>query len=116
VPAGGQSSSKATPADGTIAGEKATPAAPQAANGNQQPSAGNTQDAPSFMVQIAAVSTQEIADMEVAALKKDGYNVVIRHEPQDQLLHIQVGPFANRKDAEAMRLNVLAHGFNAIVK
>jgi len=68
------------------------------------------------MVQIAAVSSQEIADIEVAALKKDGYDVVIRHEPQDQLLHIQVGPFANRKDAEAMRANVLAHGFNAIVK
>ena len=69
-----------------------------------------------FMVQIAAVSTQEIADIELAALKKYNYPVVIRHEPTDQLLHIQIGPFATRKDAEAMRQNVLAHGFNAIVK
>jgi cell division septation protein DedD len=117
APAAAQTSSKATPTDGTATGgDKTTPAAPQAANGNQPPPAGNTQGATSFMVQIAAVSTQEIAEMEIAALKKDGYDVVIRHEPQDQLLHIQIGPFANRKDAEAMRLNVLAHGFNAIVK
>jgi DedD protein len=115
-PAAPQTSSKATPADGTVAGDKTAPAALPPTGSNQQPVAGNTQGAPSFMVQIAAVSTQEIADMEVAALKKDGYDVVIRHEPQDQLLHIQIGPFSNRKDAEAMRQNVLAHGFNAIVK
>jgi cell division protein FtsN len=42
--------------------------------------------------------------------------VVVRHEPQDQLLHIQIGPFATRKDAETMRQRVLADGFNAIVK
>jgi DedD protein len=85
-----------------------------------QPSATGTQPAISptgtFMVQIAAVSSQDIADIETAALKKYGYDVVVRHEPQDQLLHVQIGPFATRKDAEAMRQNVLAHGFNAIVK
>jgi len=99
----------ATPANATTAIGNPPTSTPQPATGNQQPATG-------FMVQIAAVSSQEIADIEVAALKKDGYDVVIRHEPQDQLLHIQVGPFANRKDAEAMRANVLAHGFNAIVK
>ncbi|MDP9040304.1 MAG: SPOR domain-containing protein [Acidobacteriota bacterium] len=75
------------------------------------PSPGGT-----FMVQIAAVSTQEIADIELAALKKYNYPVVVRHEPADQLLHIQLGPYATRKDAEAMRQNVQSHGFNAIVK
>ena len=50
------------------------------------------------------------------ALKKDGYAVVVRHEPQDKLLHVQIGPFTDRKDAEAMRARVLADGFNAIVK
>jgi cell division septation protein DedD len=67
-------------------------------------------------VQIAAVSSQEIADIEVAALKKDGYAVVVRHEPQDKLLHVQIGPFTEKKSAEAMRQKVLADGFNAIVK
>jgi cell division septation protein DedD len=70
----------------------------------------------SFMVQVAAVSSQEIADIEVSALKKDGYNVVIRHEATDKLLHVQIGPFADRKEAEAMRQKVIADGFNAIVK
>jgi cell division septation protein DedD len=85
-----------------------------------QPSTTGSQPAISptgtFMVQIAAVSSQDIADIETTALKKYGYDVVVRHEPQDQLLHVQIGPFATRKDAEAMRQNVLAHGFNAIVK
>jgi DedD protein len=104
----------ATPADAIIVGDKlggekslaARPATPQPA----------TTPAGAFMVQIAAVSTQDIADIEVTALKKYGFDVVVRHEPQDQLLHIQVGPYATRKDAEAMRQTILAHGFNAIVK
>jgi DedD protein len=97
-----------TPADAMIAGDK-----PIASN---QPAPPAISPGGTFMVQIAAVSSQEIADIEVAALKKYDYDVVIRHEPQDQLLHIQIGPFATRKDADAMRANVQAHGFNAIVK
>jgi cell division septation protein DedD len=68
------------------------------------------------MVQVAAVSSQDIADIEVSALKKDGYNVVVRHEPQDKLLHVQIGPFTDRKAADEMRKRVQADGFNAIVK
>jgi cell division septation protein DedD len=49
-------------------------------------------------------------------LKKRGYSVSIRHEPQDKLLHVQIGPFASKKDAEAMRQKLLADGYNAIVK
>jgi len=70
----------------------------------------------SAVVQVAAVSHQEDADMLMAALKKHGYTVAIRQEPQDKLLHVQVGPFANKKDAEAMRQRLLADGYNAIVK
>ena len=81
-----------------------------------QPATGNPQPATSFMVQVAAVSTQDVADIEVAALKKQGFDVVVRHEPQDKLLHVQIGPFPDRKSAEAMRQRVLAGGFNAIVK
>jgi cell division protein FtsN len=45
-----------------------------------------------------------------------GYAVAIHTEPQDKYLHVQVGPFASKKDAEAMRQKLLADGFNAIVK
>ncbi len=68
------------------------------------------------IVQIAAVSHQEDADLLVTTLKRRGYNVAVRTEPQDKLLHVQVGPFASHKDAEAMRQKLLADGFNAIVK
>jgi cell division septation protein DedD len=68
------------------------------------------------IVQVAAVSHQEDADVLASALKKHGYAVAIRQEPQDKLLHVQVGPFTNKKDAEAMRQRLLADGYNAIVK
>lgn len=70
----------------------------------------------SAVVQVAAVSHQEDADVLMSALRKHGYNVAVRQEPQDKLLHVQVGPFANKKDAEAMRQRLLADGYNAIVK
>jgi DedD protein len=70
----------------------------------------------SFVVQIAAVSHQEDADLLVGALRSKGYSVAAHAEPGDRLLHIQVGPFNNRRDAEAMRQRLLADGYNAIVK
>jgi DedD protein len=70
----------------------------------------------SIVVQVAAVSHQEDADLLVAALKRKGYAVVARTAPQDKLLHIQVGPFASKKDAEVMRQRLLVDGYNAIVK
>ncbi len=68
------------------------------------------------MVQVAAVSHQEDADLLLSALRNRGYAVFIRQEPQDHLLHVQVGPFATRKDADTMRQRLLADGYNAIVK
>ncbi len=69
-----------------------------------------------FTVQVAAVSHQEDADSLIAALKRKNYSVNARTEPQDHLIHIQIGPFASKKDADAMRLRLLADGYNAIVK
>jgi cell division septation protein DedD len=68
------------------------------------------------MVQIAAVSHQEDADVLVSALRKRGYAVTARRQPADSLIHVQVGPFANRNDAEAMRQKLLNDGYNAIVQ
>lgn len=68
------------------------------------------------IVQIAAVSHQEDADVLVTALKRRGYSVTVRHEPQDKLLHVQIGPFATKKEADAMRQRLQADGYNAIVK
>jgi len=108
-----------TPAQPAAAPE-ALPIAPRPAPAQAAtpPSVGTTpgNTTGSFMVQVAAVSSQEIADIEVSALKKDGYNVMVRREPQDKLLHVQIGPFSDRKAADDMRKRVQADGFNAIVK
>jgi DedD protein len=69
-----------------------------------------------IMVQIAAVSHPEDADVLVGALRKRGYAVAARRDPADGLLHVQVGPFANRNDAFAMRQKLLNDGYNAIVQ
>lgn len=74
------------------------------------------QPAGQFMVQVAAVSNQDVADILLSTLRKKGYDVAVHHEPQDKLLHVQIGPFIDRKQAEAMRQRVLADGFNAIIK
>ncbi len=103
------SKNAATAADGMIVGDKP----PQPASTNQPPA---ISPSGTIMVQIAAVSSQDVADILLASLRKKGYSVSVRHEPQDKLLHIQIGPFANRKDAEAIQQRVLADGFNAIVK
>lgn len=68
------------------------------------------------MVQIAAVARREDADVLVAALRQRGYGVVVRNEPQDKLLHVQVGPFADRNQASAMKQKLLSDGYNAIIK
>jgi DedD protein len=68
------------------------------------------------IVQIAAVSHHEDADVLISALSRRGYDVTIRQEPQDKLFHVQIGPFATRKEADAMRQRLLADGYNAIVK
>ncbi len=67
------------------------------------------------VVQVAAVSHQEDAELISNSLRHRGYTVNIRNEP-DHLLHVQVGPFTNRKDAEAMKARLLADGFNAYIK
>jgi DedD protein len=71
----------------------------------------------SSVVQVAAMSHQEDADVVAVDLKRRGYTVAIRHEPQDKLFHVQIGPFANKKEADAMRQHLQTDGYNsAIVK
>jgi cell division septation protein DedD len=91
-------------------------AADRPATSAPQPATSNPQPETSYVVQVAAVSSQDVADILTSSLQKKGYTVAVRHEPQDKLLHVQIGPFTDKKDAEAMRARVLADGFNAIVK
>ena len=71
----------------------------------------------SFFVQVAAVSHPEDAKFVVSALRAKGYPAAARTEPQDKLLHIQVGPYASRKDADLVKQHLSADGYaNPIVK
>ena len=69
-------------------------------------------------VQIAAISVthRDDAEMLLGALRRKGYAASIRPGAQDQLLHVQVGPMPNKKEADAMRQRLIGDGYNAIVK
>ena len=68
------------------------------------------------MVQVAAVSHQEDADLLVGALRARGYAVAARPGSGDSLIHVQVGPFSSKPTAEAMRQKLMADGYNAMLK
>ncbi|MGD0415644.1 MAG: SPOR domain-containing protein [Terriglobales bacterium] len=70
-----------------------------------------------YYVQVAAVSRQEDADALVEALKKKQYPAFTLNNPAaDKFYHVQVGPYAELKDAEAMRTRLISDGYNPIVK
>ena len=92
-----------------------TTAAPAAAAVAPAVSAG-APATPSVYVQISAVSHQEDAQLLLTALKRRGYDATVRHSAQDQLLHVQLGPFATKKDADAVKQRLSADGYNAILK
>ena len=102
---------------------QARPAIPQQGNGAETAGApqGNPQvrsalpQGPALMVQVAAVSHQEDANVLVAALRRHGYAVTMRREPGDGLIHVQIGPFFNRNEANAMSQRLLGDGYNANV-
>ncbi len=71
---------------------------------------------PGYMVQVAAVSKQEDADALVAALQKKQYPVFSATMPADKLFHVQVGPFPDLAQAEAMKAKLVSDGYNPIVK
>lgn len=69
-----------------------------------------------WVVQVAAVSQAEDADVLLTALRRRGYAVSVRHDPADNLMHVQVGPFATHTDAANMRQRLLNDGYNAIIQ
>jgi len=70
-----------------------------------------------YYVQVAAVSRQEDAEALVEALKKKQYPAFTANNPSaDKFYHVQVGPYADLKDAEAMRARLIGDGYNPIVK
>lgn len=90
------------------------------ASGSSSPSTATTPEAPAaagqFIVQVAAVSHQEDAELLVSALRAKGYPVSAHTVPQDKFFHIQVGPFPSLQDANAAKQRLLADGYQPIIK
>lgn len=70
-----------------------------------------------YFVQVAAVSKQEDAEALVDALKKKEYPAfVAAAASSDKLFRVQLGPFADVKDAEGMRTKLIGDGYSPILK
>jgi cell division septation protein DedD len=69
-----------------------------------------------YYVQVAAVSKPEDAEALVDALKKKQYPAFSTNTPTDKLIHVQVGPYGDIKDAEVMRAKLVSDGYNPIMK
>jgi DedD protein len=95
-----------------------------AAPANATPAAAGTADATTtlptgaaYFVQVAAVSKQEDADALVDALKKKQYPAFVAAQSAvDKLFRVQLGPYTDVKDAEAMRTKLISYGYSPILK
>jgi DedD protein len=104
-------------AAGTGSTPSASTAAPDQSASSAQPGAGGqAQPGSSYFVQVAAVSKQEDAEALVDSLKGRQYQAFIADPSPDKLFHVQVGPFTEVKDAEAMRTRLVNDGYNPILK
>jgi DedD protein len=76
-----------------------------------------TPPANAYYVQVAAVTRQEDADALVEALKKKQYPAFSTNNPSvDKYFRVQVGPYADIKDAELTRGRLIGDGYNPILK
>jgi DedD protein len=102
----------------------AVAATPTSASASADPAAKDAADtAPAapvtggYYVQVAAVSRQEDAASLVEALKKKQYPAFTANNAStDKFYHVQVGPYTDLKEAEAMRARLISDGYNPIVK
>jgi len=112
----------ATPADQRHSSSDANPATANPAPSGQSTSRGDAGASPEakpgagYFVQVAAVTKQEDAEALVESLKGRQYQAFIADSLPDQLFHVQLGPFADLKDAEATRKRLVSDGYNPILK
>ena len=103
-----------TAAAATASTTTATPATTPTPSPNDSPTALPTSG---YFVQVAAVSKQEDAEALVDALKKKDYPAFVAPQATtDKLFRVQLGPFADVKEAEAMRTRLIGDGYSPILK
>lgn len=67
-------------------------------------------------VEIMALSHESDTDATLSALRRHGYNPAVNHSTQDSLLHLDLGPFPTRTQAEAVRQRLVRDGYDATLK
>lgn len=88
---------------------------PQPAANSSEPAAAPATGG--YFVQVAAVTKQDDANALVDALKKKQYPAFVANgSGADKLFRVQLGPFADIKDAEAQRARLISDGYNPILK
>jgi DedD protein len=112
-----------TPASDTKTDTANAPANSATTNSGTAQAAGNTADPSTtlptsgYFVQVAAVTKQDDADALVDALKKKQYPAfVATASSADKFFHVQVGPYSDVKEAEAMRTRLIGDGYSPILK
>jgi DedD protein len=91
--------------------------APENSHGGATPSVQAALPSPnSLMVQVAAVKNEEDAGVLTNALRRRGYPVISHRDPADGLIHVRIGPFPTREEANQWRMKLLNDGYNAIVQ
>jgi cell division septation protein DedD len=70
----------------------------------------------SLMVQIAAVTDADDANVLMGALRKRGYAVSGERDAGDGMIHVRIGPFARKDEADKWRMKLLNDGYNAILQ
>ena len=48
--------------------------------------------------------------------KRQGYTVTAQRKPEDGLIHVWIGPFSSRDEANRWRMELQDDGYNAIVQ
>ena len=74
-----------------------------------------TSSGPALVLQIAALSRQDDAEVLASSLRKGGFTPSIKSGEEDALYHVEVGPFS-RETAVAARQRLIARGYNAILR
>lgn len=69
-----------------------------------------------YMVQVGAVGDRKDAQRLMSQLRQHGLHAGIYSSKRDKFLHVQIGPFSDLHQAQAMRHHVLASGYHAILK
>ena len=121
-----QANPELTPAADAKTDTASAPAAAAAVPAASQPTPAPAANAPDpatmlptagYFVQVAAVSKQEDADALVDALKKKEYPAFVASQSTaDKLFRVQLGPFSDVKEAEAMRAKLVGDGYSPILK